>query len=227
MANQKRFRIPQCVFFDLDGTLLDSLPAIAHSLREAFAVCDLPMMELDFRTLVGPPVRTMLQRLGIDVSETDLDRLEQAFRASYDGSGWQITHCYPGAREMLEAMRVRGMRLFVVSNKPRHIALRILEAEGVAALFEEIVTKDSRQPPYSGKDEMMAILLSYHRLNPGGCLMVGDTLEDGLAAAKARIDFVLMSHGYGGIPDAAEVPVSLRMKHFSEFMPILAEEITR
>jgi phosphoglycolate phosphatase len=119
------------------------------------------------------------------------------------------------------------VRLFVVSNKPKHITMRILEAEGVARLFEEIVTRDSRQPSYSGKHEMMAMLLSSYRLEPGNCMMVGDTLEDGLAAAKARMNFVLMSHGYGGIPEAAEVPVLLRMKDFSEFMPILAEEIVR
>jgi phosphoglycolate phosphatase len=227
MPIERRFRIPRCVFFDLDGTLLDSLPGIAYSLRAAFAACGLRMMELDLRTLVGPPVRTMLRRLGSGLSEDELDRLEGEFRASYDGSGWRMTHCYPGAHEMLGAMRERGLRLFVVSNKPRHIAMRILEAEAIAALFEEIVTKDSRQPPYAGKDDMMVTLLAAHRLQPGDCVMVGDTVEDGLAAAKAQMRFVLMIQGYGVIPESAEVPVSLRVKNFSEFMPMLAKEIAQ
>ncbi|HEY4051569.1 MAG TPA: HAD family hydrolase [Acidobacteriaceae bacterium] len=225
MANDTPFPLPRCIFFDLDGTLLDSLPGITHSVNRAFAACSLPMLKTDLRKQIGPPVRTILARLAGEISEHDLDRLEQAFRASYDGDGWRMTHCYPGAREILLGMRGQDLRLFVVSNKPRHIAVQILEAEGTAALFEEIVTKDSRQPHYSGKDEMIAMLLASHGLESQECMMVGDTIEDGLAAAKAKMKFILMTHGYGDVLESAEVPVALRMSHFSEFMPLLTKEI--
>src|ERR1700678_2006320 len=116
MASENTFRLPNCILFDLDGTLLDSLPAIAYSVRRAFDSCNLPLLDTDLRMLIGPPVRTILARLAGEISGHDLDRLEQAFRASYDGDGWRMTHCYPGARELLEAMREQGMRLFIVSN---------------------------------------------------------------------------------------------------------------
>ena len=83
-----------------------------------------------------------------------------------------------------------GRGLFVVSNKPRHISMKILEAEGTAGLFEEIVTKDSRAPPYQDKQEMMRYLLQKWELEPGGCLMIGDTMEDADAASKTGMQFV-------------------------------------
>lgn len=187
----------------------------------------MPMLRMDVREQIGPPVRTILARLAGEASEHDLDRLERAFRASYDADGWRMTRCYPGARETLRGMQAQNLRLFVVSNKPRHIALEILKAEGTVALFEEIVTKDSRQPHYSGKGEMIAMLLASRDLQPHECMMVGDTMEDGLAAAKAQIMFTLMTHGYGGVLESAEIPVTLRMNHFSEFMPLLTKEIVR
>jgi phosphoglycolate phosphatase len=227
MANESPFRLPRCIFFDLDGTLLDSLPGITHSLKQAFEACSLPMLRTDVREQIGPPVRTILARLAGEPSEHDLDRLERAFRASYDTDGWRMTYCYPGAQETLRSMRAQNLRLFVVSNKPRHIAVEILKAEGTAALFEEIVTKDSRQPQYSGKDEMVAMLLASHGLEPQECMMVGDTIEDGLAAAKAQIMFALMTHGYGDVLEPAVIPVALRINHFSEFMVLLTKETVR
>jgi phosphoglycolate phosphatase-like HAD superfamily hydrolase len=52
-----------------------------------------------------------------------------------------MTPHYPGAAEMLRALRAEGKRLFVVSNKPRHISMKVLEAEGTLGLFDEVVTQ--------------------------------------------------------------------------------------
>jgi phosphoglycolate phosphatase len=125
---------------------------------------------------------------------------------------------------MLRAIKAEGKRLFVVSNKPRHISVRILEAEGTLALFDEVVTRDSREPAYAGKLEMLVPLLRKWEIEPQDALMVGDTIEDAEAAACAGMRFCLMNHGYGNVPLDASVPVALRAGHFSELMPGRAEE---
>lgn len=216
------FKLPKCVLFDLDGTLLDSLPGIAFSVGEACRVTGLPEREIDLRQFIGPPIRTIFSRaLGTDDAEL-LDRLEKAFRISYDGEGWQKTPCYPGAREVLEQMRVTGRRLFVVSNKPRHISLRILEREGVLGLMERVYTRDSREPAYASKEEMLGILLKEHELAPTDCVMIGDTMEDVTASAANQIESVFMEHGYGeALPTH---PIRLRLRSFYDFQPMLATE---
>jgi phosphoglycolate phosphatase len=224
MKAAEELRRAKAVFFDLDGTLLDSLPGIAFSAQAAFVACGLPRREIDLRRLIGPPIRTILSRMSQGATEGELDALQRAFRASYDSDGWRKTPHYPGASEALRATKAAGKRLFVVSNKPRHISLRILETEGTLALFDEVLTRDTRNPSYREKLEMLVHLLQKWEMRAEDCLMVGDTIEDAEAASNCGMQFCLMNHGYGDVPLDARVPVALRVGHFSELTPDLAEE---
>jgi phosphoglycolate phosphatase len=215
-------RLPRCLLFDLDGTVLDSLPGIAFSVNAAFLAAGLAERTLDLRKLIGPPIRTILSRAAETEDPSLLDALEQHFRASYDSEGWLKTVCFEGVQEVLQTMKQKGHRLFVVSNKPRHISVRILEAEGIAPFFEKIYTRDSRQPPYISKEDMLHRLLVEHQLDPQDCVMIGDTMEDASASAMNKIGFVFMEHGYGTLP--LEHPVVLKLGRFSEFLPYLAVE---
>jgi phosphoglycolate phosphatase len=217
----------KAVFFDLDGTLLDSLPGIQYSAEAAFAECGLARGEVDLRGLIGPPIRTILANMSRGVSEAELDALEQAFRVSYDSEGWKRTPHYAGAEETLRALKAEGKRLFVVSNKPRHISVRILEAEETLGLFDEVVTRDSREPAYAGKLEMLVHLLRKWEMRAEECLMVGDTIEDAEAASDCGMRFCLMTHGYGDVPMDAGVPVTFRCDHFSELIAGADEEQER
>jgi phosphoglycolate phosphatase len=213
-----------CLIFDLDGTILDSLPGVEFSVRAAFDRCRYPLPTRDLRTLIGPPIRKILAQAGDIRDEAALDALESAFRASYDSEGWRRTVCFPNAASVLACMRTRGQRLFVVSNKPRHISLRILSDQELLGLFEEIVTADSRVPAYAGKAEMLSSLLLRHAIAAEDCLFVGDTIEDAGAAAATGMGFVYMQHGYGDIPNSSPVPVSLRLESFAGFSSLLIQE---
>jgi phosphoglycolate phosphatase len=222
-------QLPACLLFDLDGTLLDSLPGIEYSARAAFAECGLMMGEVDLRSLIGPPIRTILAAMAQadttgGLHDDQLDCLVQAFRTIYDSEGWKMTPHYEGALKALSTMRTDGRRLFVVSNKPRHISLRILEAEGTLELFDEVVTRDSRKPAYRDKQEMMHSLMQRHGLQAQDCLMVGDTMEDAVAASQTGMQFCLMTHGYGDMPSISELPVAFRFDRFSQFIQSLRQE---
>jgi phosphoglycolate phosphatase len=212
------------MIFDLDGTIFDSLPGIEFSVFAAFGRCRYPLPTRHLRSLIGPPIRTILAQAGEIRDEAALDALESAFRASYDSEGWRRTVCFPQAASVLAAMRTRGHRLFVVSNKPRHISLRILRDKELLGFFEEIVTADSRIPAYPGKAEMIGSLLVRHAIAAEDCLFVGDTIEDARAAAAAGMGFVYMRHGYGDIPDDSPLPVSLRLESFAGFSSLLLQE---
>jgi phosphoglycolate phosphatase len=215
-------RLPRCVLFDLDGTLLDSIPGIAYSIRAAFRAAGLPERSFDLRQCIGPPIGTILSRAAGTSDPLLLDELERHFRASYDTEGWRQTTCFPGTLELLEAMKASGHRLFIVSNKPRHIAVKNLEALGIATYFEQLYTRDSVEPPYASKPDILRALLADHQLAAADCAMVGDTMEDASASALHGISFIFMEHGYGELPLAQ--PALLRLSSFSEFMPFLAVE---
>src|SRR5262249_45129464 len=125
-------RLPNCILFDLDGTVIHSLPGIEHSVRVAFASCRISVGKIDLRGMVGPPIAEILANVGQISDMRVLETLERAFRQNYDSEGWLRTELYPGAAGALEALALAGYRLFVVSNKPRHIAVRILQYLEVA-----------------------------------------------------------------------------------------------
>ena len=217
--------LPQAIFFDLDGTLLDSLPGIMFSIEQAFLACGLSMRPIDLRRVIGPPIRTILGLAAEQASSSELDLLELAFRGSYDSEGWQKTLIFPGSKLMLEQVHALGIPLFVVSNKPRHISIKILEREGLALLFTAIVTRDTRNPPYPGKSQIIEDLIQRFHLSADRCIMVGDTEEDAHASAAMQVPFALMSHGYGDVPPS--LGVALRLNSFADLLPTLAKEFAQ
>jgi phosphoglycolate phosphatase len=197
-------RLKQNIIFDLDGTLVDSLPGIAGSINAALP----PSVGRvsDMRSFIGPPVRSILQALAQTECEGDLDQMERKFRQSYDAGGWRDTVEFSGAKDLLERLRAAGKRLFVATNKPSQPAEKILGALGLRGYFEDVLTPDSRNPPFPNKAQMLRELVRRHDLRIEECLMVGDTADDGNAAAALGMDAVFVAHGYGGARLAAEFP---------------------
>jgi len=189
--------------FDLDGTLIDSLPGIAWSVEQALAECRLPDLAQDLRPLIGPPIRSILATVAGFTDPTALDRLERAFRASYDAEGWRRTTCYEGVPDMLWRLLTNDVGLWVVTNKPSGAARRILRQLKIDSFFQEIVCLDSRSPAYVSKTEALMELLGRHSLSRSECLLVGDTWEDCHAAVAAGVSCAIVPHGYGqGLPSA-------------------------
>ncbi len=187
------------VIFDLDGTLVDSLPGVTWSVKFALAVCRVDISCPDLRPLMGPPIREILAAASGVTDPPLLDRLEAAFRASYDEQGWCMAVPYEGAAEMISQLRACDLRPWVATNKNRVPAEKILRQFGLNS-FQEVVCRDSRLPPFRSKGEMLRDLLLRHELSAAECLMVGDTQEDWRAAVDAGIACVLVPHGYGTPP---------------------------
>ncbi len=183
--------------FDLDGTLVDSLPGIEWSVQAALARCGLPPLSRDLRPLIGPPIRRILATVSGVREPARLDRLEYAFRSSYDSGGWRRTRLQTGAAELLEQLRDGGIGLWLVTNKPARVTERILDELKLAGYFEEIRCRDSRTPAFASKAEVLVDLLRRRALVPSACLMIGDTAEDCGAAMAAGIDCAIVAGGYG------------------------------
>jgi phosphoglycolate phosphatase len=216
--------LPSCILFDLDGTLVDSLPGIELAVRKAFSMCGIPLLTDSLRDLIGPPIRTILSRAGNVADGNALDALERAFRRSYDDEGWRTSSCYPEARLVLQTIQDRGHRAFVISNKPRHISLLMIEREDILKYFEAVVTRDSRSPNYTSKGQMIETLLDERSIAHEQCVMVGDTLEDATAAGAAGIKFIFMDHGYGKLPQTPSIPIWCRLDNFSHLLSSMTKE---
>jgi phosphoglycolate phosphatase len=185
------------IIFDLDGTLVDSVPGIQWSVEAAMRNCGISRACPDLTPLIGPPVRTILGTAAGTDDHLELDRLEKAFRVVYDSDGWRRTLCQPGARSMLSQLQSAGCILWIVTNKPGHATRLILRELGLDGYFQEMVSRDSVTPSYASKGAMLTDLLERRLLRCGECILVGDTLEDCHAAAAAGIACAVVPHGYG------------------------------
>jgi phosphoglycolate phosphatase len=185
------------IIFDLDGTLVDSVPGIQWSVETAMRNCGISGACPDLTPLIGPPVRTILGTAAGTDNWVDLDRLEKAFRTSYDGDGWRRTLCQPGVREMLSQLQAAGCILWILTNKPAHATRLILCELRLDAYFREMVSRDSVTPSYASKGAMLTDLLDRRALPRAESILIGDTLEDCHAASAAGIACAVVPHGYG------------------------------
>ncbi|MDD5466184.1 MAG: HAD family hydrolase [Anaerolineales bacterium] len=198
----------QAVIFDLDGTLVDSAPGIEAALRQAmlqFHPGEDGMLA-DLRQRIGPPVGEIIRSLLPGASPAEADAIEAAYRGIYDSNAWRLTRLYPGARQALEWLREVGLACYLVTYKPALPTRGILHALDLAACFREVLTPDSRQPPFASKAEMLDHLLNEHDLKPAHAILVGDTGDDALAAQECGLAFVAAAYGYGDLPQAAPTP---------------------
>ena len=186
--------------FDLDGTLVDSLPGIEWSVNEALRATGLPPLSRDLRALIGPPVRDILAAVSGVPDCGTLDRLERRFRLSYDTEGWRRTVCQPGVPDMLWRLLKGGVDLFVVTNKPAFATGRIVRSLKIDTFFKEVACRESRTPPFASKSELLNDLIHRRGLDRTECLMIGDTAEDYRAAESAGILCAIVAHGYGTDP---------------------------
>jgi phosphoglycolate phosphatase len=191
-------------FFDLDGTLADSLPGLEASIVEALSSRGRTLGVADVRPYIGPGIRTILKKLHPDLTDNDLDGMERCFRASYDVTGVRNTLLFEGVLSTLQGLRQRGAELFVVTNKPKLATGNLMEMYAMNALFREVLSRNSREPAYASKGEMLRELVARHSVDCERAVMVGDTAEDMHAAEEAGMRFAFVEYGYGEIAADAE-----------------------
>jgi phosphoglycolate phosphatase len=154
-----------------------------------------------------------LKHLESDLTEPELDQMERHFRATYDTQGVMNTVLFDDVKLTLEELKGKGAKLFLVTNKPQLATARLMEQQGMAGLFAEMLSRNSREPAYASKGEMLTDLVMRHAVDVERALMVGDTAEDHHAAKQAGMRFAFVEYGYG---DLARDVECIRISQFKE-----------
>ena len=191
----------RAVLFDLDGTLIDSAVGIAEAVnRTLLDLGHAAQDEATVRGWIGDGARLLLRRALDHAGATlpDGEGFEAAYALlmrHYGDSLPRQAVAYPGVDEALRALRDRGVRVALCTNKPARFIDPLLQALDWLQRFEAIVGGDTLPERKPDARPLLHIAEGFG-LAPGDCLMVGDSRTDADAARAARMPLALVDYGY-------------------------------
>jgi pyrophosphatase PpaX len=169
------------VLFDLDGTLVDTVPFILEAVRQAFEGYGTCPTDAEWIAGIGTPLRAQLASFARRPEDVEplFDRYRGYWLAHHD----ERTRPFPGAVETVAALAAAGHPVGVVTAKIEQGAYRTLRHAGLLPHVGAVVGADSCA---NAKPHPEPVLLALARLGgePARALLVGDSPHD-IAAAKA------------------------------------------
>jgi phosphoglycolate phosphatase len=176
--------LPGAAAFDLDGTLINTLPSIHSSLNETFKFYGHDLQNEQFvKERIGLPVVHFFAHLCLP--NEVVVKLIRHFREFLKQNLSSREDVYPGVKELLTFLAEKDCRLAIATSKPTELAILTLTNTGLYTYFDEIVGTDNgcHKPDPWVLNEVM------RRMDTKLNLFVGDRLEDAGAAAAASIPF--------------------------------------
>ncbi|MCX8662184.1 phosphoglycolate phosphatase [Gilliamella sp. B2911] len=212
----------QAIAFDLDGTLVDSVPSLALAAQKMLADLELPTVTNEqVKNMVGNGIDVMLERvfnvIGRNPSKEDFNKAKQLFNHHYDKVMDEQTTLFPHVKETLKTLYENHYPLALVTNKPAQFLPALLTSLGIKEYFslvlgggDVIKLKPHPAPLYQ--------VMATFGLFSDQLLFVGDSKNDITAAKNANCPTVALSYGYNyGVSIASSKPDFL----FDDFKDIL------
>ena len=192
---------PQAIFFDLDGTLVDSVPDLAFAIDAMLEQLELPLAGVHrVRAWVGNGADALIKSaLDEQSDQADADeyftRARGLFFTSYAQNLSQRSVVYPGVISALTILKNQQIPLALITNKPIEFTLPLLKHLCLHDFFDEIIGGDSlahKKPhplPLEHAAKSLSKPIEY-------CLMVGDSRSDIHAARRAGCPVLAVTYGY-------------------------------
>jgi phosphoglycolate phosphatase len=209
------------LIFDLDGTLVDSVPDLRAALNEMLRERGRPSLSPpEVRRMVGDGVPALVSRAlkasGADAADgTALSR----FLELYEANATRLTRPYPGVAETLTALRHRGYRTGVCTNKPQQATVAVLRGLDLASLFDAVAGGDRFTVRKPDPGHLLRLIDEWGG-EPRRTAMIGDNENDAAAARGAKLPLVLMRYGYAR-GDPAALAADALLDRFSDLPPAL------
>lgn len=204
--------LPRLVMFDLDGTLVDSVPDLAAAVDQTLRQLGRPPAGIEqVRLWIGNGARVLVRRAlagGLDhsgIDDTDAEHALELFMHAY-GKGNHHTVVYPGVRDTLAWLHKQGVEMALITNKPEQFVAPLLDDVKLGRYFRWIIGGDTL-PQQKPDPAALFFVMKMAGVEPHQAMFVGDSRNDILAAQAAGVASVGLTYGYNhGRPISEEGP---------------------
>lgn len=194
-----RQRAPQAIFFDLDGTLVDTAPDLggaANFIRASQGLAPLPLT--DYRAHASAGARGLLGKaLGITPEHAEFPEHRDAFLAHYAEHLADHSGLFEGFTETLAGFAEQGVRWGVMTNKPKRYTDALMAALKLDAAACATVSADEVPKAKPAPDGLL-LACQLANVDPAQCWYVGDDQRDIVAGKAAGMTTIAAAWGYEG-----------------------------
>lgn len=189
----------KAVFFDLDGTLMDTSDGIFAGGRYAMDKVGIPIPEIeDWNVFIGPPLGDCFRLTFGIKDEEKINQLCEAYHDFYVKEGYYRAHFYPGILETVRQLKERGYILGIASMKNEDLVQQMCRHFKVDDLFDVQLGIDLVGT--MTKADLLKDGFKRLGLSASQCVLVGDTKIDAKGAADAGCSCIRANWGFGFKP---------------------------
>ncbi len=185
------------LFFDLDGTIVDSAPGIKESVR--FALSHFGIDEKDEEKLnlfIGPPLFDAFSSI-YGMNKEDADTAVAKYRENYKQNKAMLKYkVYDGVELMLKTLKENGFKICLATAKPKEFAEIILDDADLSKYFD-IINGASFDASKRSKTAVIKDTIKTNNFKKENILMIGDRENDVTGAKNNTIDVLGVTYGYG------------------------------
>ena len=185
----------KAIMFDLDGTLINSLPDIAAAMNRALAAHRLPVHpEEKYNYMVGDGVINLAKR-AVGACQEKAEQVLHHYKEDYAQNCAVKTCPYDGIPALLDSLRALGLKIFVFSNKDQKDVETVCAHYFPHCPFDAVRGRRENTPVKPAPDGALAILDAFH-ISPDECWYVGDTDTDMRCGANAHMETIGVLWGF-------------------------------
>jgi pyrophosphatase PpaX len=212
---------PRPLFFDLDGTLVDTIALLLGAMRAAFDGRQLRPTDDEWIALIGTPLQPMLRRWARD--DADVAELVKRYRAYQMTHHDALTQPYPGVVETIEELGAAGHPLAVVTSKSVPMAMKALEHVGIARHFRLVVGLETTRVHKPAPEPVLHALAHFGETVPARAVFIGDSPHDVRAGNAAGVTTIAAQWGPYTRKQLAEAAPTAWLRNIRDLPSLLAE----
>jgi N-acetyl-D-muramate 6-phosphate phosphatase len=211
----------EAIFFDLDGTLVDSAPDFVAAMQRLRTEMSLPLVEAaHVSAVVSKGGRAMLRSAFPDADEKQIDTLLPRFLELYSQAIATHTRTYPEIDTLIETLENRGIKWGIVTNKPGWLARSLSAALKLDKRHAALVSGDCL-PQKKPEPEPILYACELAGVSAERSVYVGDDARDIEAGRRAGTMTVAVTWGYLAGEDPHAWDADLVITAPSQLLPAL------